>query len=457
MSNFIQLSILYYRYLINKRVFINCIISLLILGFILVPSENAKYVTFYIGNFAATTNKFWIGNLAAMFSNVIISLLLLFIIIGEREKEVLNYNYTLEDTSPNKNFYKNFYKIIALFFVSLTLLFVLNLSLVLVNIQQVDLIYYVINVLYFSFSYLFFLSFFAFFIEYYVVKKTIKYILYISAIFIFLFNDKYFFDLIGINELHIYFNQIIKTKNHFAFGYLTISTNIKLISFNKFIIPLFIYKKVIWIIISLLLIYLLSKINISRQLTNVSKSPFFASNISFTEKNIESYSNYNISKEYSIKNILFKDLYLFSKSFTRFNIICIIVLWVSMFLIHENSLIKILPIIFLFTIPLNEKFLCKLFFYNLEFQEKISPFNKVKIFYSKFYLIIIFYIILLTPYFLLNNLTGILNILLGFIILTYFQIKTSEYFKNNLLLDIILIIIYASYLTGSPIINIFQL
>lgn len=457
MSNLFQLSFLYYKYLINKRVFINCIIILLLLGFILVPNENAKYVTFYIGNIVAKTNKFWLGNLAAMFSNVIISLLLLFIIIGEKEKEILNYNYTLVDTSPKKNIYKNLYKIIALFFVALTLNFVLNLSLILVNFEQIDLIYYLINLIYFSFSYLFFLSVFAFFIEYYVLKKSIKYTLYISTIFIFLFNDKFLLDLIGINEIHIHFNQIIKTKNHFAFGYLAKSSNIKYITFEKFLIPLFIYKKIAWIFISFILIYLFSKINISRKLANVQKSPFFAQNITFTEKNIESYTNYNISKSNSIKNILFKDLYLFSKSFTSIYIICIIILWTIMFFIHKETFYKILPLIFLFTIPLNEKFLCKLFFYNLDFQEKLSPFNKTKIFLSKFYIIIGFYIILLIPYFLSNNLTDIFSILIGFVLLTYFQIKLSEYLKNNVLLDIILIIIYASYLTGVPIINIFQL
>lgn len=458
MSNFIELTFLYYKYLLKKRVFVNCVIILLLLGFILVPNHNANYVTFYIGNIAATSNKFWIGNLAAMFSNVIISFLLLFIIIGEREKEVLNYNFTLEDTSPYKNYYKNSYKIIALFLVSLTLLAVLNLSLVLVNFEDINMSYYFIALIYYSFSYLFFLSVFAFFIEYFVIKRTIKYIFYIVIIFLFLFNDKYLFDLIGINELHTHFNQIVKTKNHFAFGYLTKSANIKLISFNHYLVPLYFYKKIIWFLIGFIFIIFFSRKKISRKLSSTIVSPFFSYNSisDFEFKSID-YNNNKISKNNSIKNIIIKDIYLFSKSFTTFNLICIFILWCSIFFVPKQTLSKILPIIFLFTLPINEKFLCKLFFYNLDFQEKISPFKKSDFFYSKLFLVISFYTLLLIPHLLTSSYIDTLSILTYFSILTFFQIKISEYYKNNILLDILLIIIYTSYLTGYPIINIFQL
>ena len=131
-----------------------------------------------------------------------------------------------------------------------------------------------------------------------------------------------------------------------------------------------IYKKIIWVFNGFILIYLYSKINISRKLSNVIKSPFFSTNLILTEDNIKSYNNYNISKNYSIKNIFFKDLYLFSKSFTTLHVICIISLWLLMFFISHELFNIVLPIIFLFTLSINEKFLCKLFSIIYIFRKK---------------------------------------------------------------------------------------
>ena len=117
MKSLLPISVLYYKYLINKKSFIICSIILIIIGLFLIPSQNSDYVTFYIGKVSPIPNKYWIGYLSSIFSNFIISFLILFMIIGEKEKEILNFTYTQIDTSKLSTFYKALYKIIGLFFI----------------------------------------------------------------------------------------------------------------------------------------------------------------------------------------------------------------------------------------------------------------------------------------------------------------------------------------------------
>jgi hypothetical protein len=455
MINCLKLSFLYTKYLVKKRAFINCILLLLVIGFYLIPDQDATYVTFYINNISALPNKFWIGNLGAVFSNVIISFLLLFMILGEREKEILQNSCLLEDTSPLKKTFKLLYKILALYFVSLIFLIVLNISLIVKNFHEINFIYYVFPLIYFSLPYLFVLSVFSFSIEYFVSKKLLKYPLFLTVFFIVLFNDKQAFDIIGINELHNYLAHKTNTSAHFAIGYLPKSDKIESVSIENFLFPLFFYKKIMWILIASGTIFLLSKINISRQLSFTLKTPIISDD--FFNKDKYEYKNIPISKNITFKNLFLKDVYLFSFSFNRFKLLIIATLWLLMFFISIETHYMLLSFIILFSIEINSQFLCKLFFYDLQYKEKQSPFNSSSIFFSKLLILMLFYVLILVPHIFSIDINSIIYILFVFVILATLQILISNYFKNNVAIDIIMITIFASYLTGNPIINIFPI
>ncbi len=457
MQNTFQLSIFYFLYLLKKRVVINCVLILLVLGFFLIPNQNANYVTLYLGNVAALTNKFWIGNLAAIFSNFIISFLLLFVIIGEREKEILQHTFSLEDTSPIIKLFKNGYKVLALFYISLFFLLVLNLSLIIANYKQIDLLYFIMPLFYFSISYLFVLSVFTYFVEYF-IKKKIKYFMFFLIFILFLILDHYLLDLFGIEELHSYIGTINKTSSDFAIGYMSKTALSNIIVFNKILMPKFIYKKVLWIFFALLFIILFSKKNISRKLSIAKESHLDGENYKPIQLNEIKFTQRSVANDLSFKTLFLKDFYLFSNSFSKSKITYISLIWFLLLIVPTESFHNVLlPLIFLFCLFINGQFLCKLHFYNLGYLEKIAPFNSINIFLSKFLIIFMFYTILLIPHFIKIETNVILLVLLNFLFLTSIQVLISNVLKNNILLDILIISVFASYLTGTPIINILQL
>lgn len=456
MQNIFQLSIFYFLYLLKKRVVINCILILLVLGFLSIPNKNANYVTIYFGDIAALANQYWIGNLASIFSNIIISFLLLFVVLGERENEILQNTYALEDSSPIKKIFKNSYKILGLYFISIFFLFVLNLSLIIANFKQINLLYFILPILYFSVSYLFILSVFTFLVEYF-IKKRLKYIVFFTVFFLALFCNKYLIDLFGIQELYSYLGLNEKISSDFVIGYMPKSSLSSIIEFNKVLMPKFIYKKVLWILIAFIIIILISKKNISRKITIAKENILVDENIIKDESKIR-FTKKSVAKTLSYKTLFLKDFYLFTHSFSKKNIVFIGVLWASLFLIQIVDVFKILlPLIFLSCLFINGQFLCKLHYYNLGYLETMAPFNQLKISISKFLIVFAFYTILLIPYFIKIETHTILLILFNFLILSTLQILISNYFKNNILLDVILISIFASYLTGTPIINILYL
>ena len=230
-----------------------------------------------------------------------------------------------------------------------------------------------------------------------------------------------------------------------------------IIEFNKVLMPKFIYKKVLWILIAFIIIILISKKNISRKITIAKENILVDENIIKDESKIR-FTKKSVAKTLSYKTLFLKDFYLFTHSFSKKNIVFIGVLWASLFLIQIVDVFKILlPLIFLSCLFINGQFLCKLHYYNLGYLETMAPFNQLKISISKFLIVFAFYTILLIPYFIKIETHTILLILFNFLVLSTLQILISNYFKNNILLDVILISIFASYLTGTPIINILHL
>lgn len=452
MSGLFNLSILYYKYLIQKKHFIFCIFILVVLGLFLIPGKDADYVTFYVGNSSPEPNKFWIGNLSAICSNVIISWLLIYTLAGEREKEILNFTYVQTEISPLSHFFKALYKIIGLFFVGITFLFILNITIFIQNFSVAS-FYFILPLLYFSVPFIFINSCICYLMEFYIKNGFLKYTIYYVFFIIIMLNDKIMLGILGINELDFIINQNISGTNQFAIGYLP-KSRLDTISLQKPIFPIFWINKVTALLVFISATYFLSKIPINRELSITNTvNDFSQNNLKLTPDKI-SFSQ--VEKNLSFLNIVQKDSYLFSNSINKISIFVIFLLWILLFLVNDDIFKFLLPTMFLFTLFIN-KFLTKLSFYNIDYIEKISPHKTSKIIFSKNLIIFIFYIVLLLPLFVKHSFTESLFVLLNFLILTVFQVSMSRLFRNNTLIDILLIVLFATYLTGHPILNIFLL
>jgi hypothetical protein len=452
MSRLLPLSSLYYTYLVKKKSFIFCTLILIVLGLFLIPDKDADYVTFYMGNISPAPNKFWIGNLSAIFSNVIISWLMIHILAGERENEILNYTYIQEDLSFLSPFFKALYKILGLFFIGITFLFILNITIFIQNIKLAG-SYFVLPLLYFSVPYILIIAGLSYFIEFYIKNKIFKYATYYIFVFFIMFNDKFFLGILGIHELNFIINKNISETNLFAIGYLP-KSRLHIISLQEPIFPIFWLNKLAALLLFILTVYLLSKIPINRKLTTIKTLTDFSQKGS--EMRSIKFSFSQIKKDLSFFNILQKDFYLFLHSIDKTAIYAILIIWILLFLVKEDFLKFLLPLLFFFTLFIN-KFLTRLSLYNIDYAEKISPYKSFEIILSKNVIIFVFYVILLIPLLIKHSFTQNLYVLLSFFILTFFQVIMSRVFRNNTFTDILLIILFATYLTGKPILNIFQL
>ena len=452
MSRLLPLSSLYYTYLIKKKSFVFCTLILIVLGLFLIPGKDADYVTFYMGNISPAPNKFWVGNLSAIFSNVIISWLLIHILAGEREKEILNYTYVQEDLSFLSSFFKALYKIMGLFFIGMTFLFILNITIFIQNIELTG-PYFIFPLLYFSVPYILIIAGVSYFIEYYIKNNFLKYAVYYILVFFIMFNDRFFLGILGIHELNFIINKNISETNVFAIGYLP-KSRLNIISIQEPIFPLFWLNKLAALVLFIPTLYLLSKIPKNRKLSTIkmlTDSSQKGSEIKFIK-----FSFSQIKKDLSFFNILQKDFYLFSRSIDKTAIYAILIIWVLLFPVKEDFLKFLLPLLFFFTLFIN-KFLTRLSLYNIDYAENISPYKNFEIVLSKNVIIFVFYVILLIPLLIRHSFTQNMYVLLSFFILTGFQVIMSRVFKNNTFIDILLIILFATYLTGKPILNIFQL
>jgi hypothetical protein len=423
-----------------------------VLGLFLIPGKDADYVTFYMGNISPAPNKFWIGNVSAIFSNVVISWLLIHILAGEREKEILNYTYVQEDLSFLSSFFKALYKIIGLFFIGMTFLFILNITIFIQNIELTG-PYFIFPLLYFSVPYILIIAGVSYFIEYYIKNNFLKYAVYYILVFFIMFNDRFFLGILGIHELNFIINKNISETNLFAIGYLP-KSRLHIISLQEPIFPIFWLNKLAALTLFISTVYLLSKIPINRKLTIIKTLADFSQKD--TEMKSIKFSFSQIKKDLSFFNILQKDFYLFSLSVDKTAIYAILIIWVLLFPVKEDFLKFLLPLLFFFTLFIN-KFLTRLSLYNIDYAENISPYKNFEIVLSKNVIIFVFYAILLIPLLIRHSFTQNMYVLLSFFILTGFQVIMSRVFKNNTFIDILLIILFATYLTGKPILNIFQL
>ncbi|MCU7613924.1 hypothetical protein N0B16_05695 [Chryseobacterium sp. GMJ5] len=456
MKEVLSLSFLYAKYHIKKKNFLIYIIILLILGFLLIPNEKAAYVTFYIGNISVYPNTFWIGNMGAVFSNIIISVVLFFVILGERQQEMISNRYCFEETSVFGFFLKNRYKIIALFFISILFLFILNASLIASNYTYgINIIAYLQSLVYFSVPFLFFISFWVYFLEFYLVRKTYKILLFFITFLVILFNDR-FFNITGLNELYLYIRKIADTQNYFAIGYLKKANRIKVLTLQSYNPPLFLHIKVIWILMTCALIYAASRIkNYGSYLVFDQTVENISAKMVASKKMATRFLEHAVPLQLSFMTLIRKDVMQLSKAYTQKRIALLVFLWLILFVTPMESVQKfVLPALMVIIVYLNRDFISKLYSHDLGYCVALSPFRKEQLYMSQITVIFLLYFWAVIPYLIkLNSISGLL-VIINILLMSILQVLSIHGMKKSLLVNIVLIILFTSYMTGKPILNI---
>ncbi|PXW16505.1 hypothetical protein C8D70_1032 [Chryseobacterium sp. CBTAP 102] len=431
-----------------------------LLGFFLIPNENSNYVTFYCNNSSIVSNKYWIGNLSGVFSNLIIYVLLFFIIAGDKEKDIVAGYYINEDLSPLHPFFKNLYKISAKYLISLLLLLVLNLSLILANSQNVNIVLFITPILYFCIPFLLFVSALCYFIEYLLENKYIKYFIYYSFFILLIIYDDKLLYITGHSELFLFYKNLNVPVKNFAIGFISKEKVLNLITVKHFIKPNFTFYKLLIIFLTILITYILSFIKIKRIFTtnNSNDDLIYLNNSSTDIKNddfsIENRSNGN-QTDLSLISSLKKDFFLFRISVSNKSLSFFFLFWILSFIVQENFFLFTLVILLLLSTKVNDFFLGKPYFYNTFIYEKLYSFPYILYFISKFIIVLSFYCLLLVPYFFrIGEIHVILLLILNFSIISIFQLASIHLLKNTTVANIILIVMYVSYVSKSPLIDI---
>lgn len=441
MKEIFDLSLMYYKMLIRKRFFILYVTIIIIISFFLIPASEAGYVTFYFGNNYAAPNEFWIGNISAIFTNVSVFLILIFIMIGEKSEMIRSNNYVYELTSTlsrNKIFT---FKIAGLFLVSMLFVFILNASIIFINIRQINLFYYFVPLIYFTVPFLFLACIICFLLEYYINNSALKYFLYYTLFLLTFFSGKVF-DIIGINELGIYLSGNNLNSDTFGLGYLRKSNRLHEVVLSRFTSPLFIGQKILLIVLGFFLIYI-------SKFFSVNFSNKVSADNNFQKVNILQTSGYkfiekspSVRLNLSVLNLLRKDFFLFSNCITRANLLMIMILWTLLFFVIRDFNQFILPLLLICCLFTND-FLYKHVYYNIEYFEKIAPFSNFRLLLSKFIVIFSLYAILLLPYLLKADNVTVFTVLLYFIILAMLQVLLVVVMKSKLLTDVVMIVLFA--------------
>lgn len=463
MKNIIYLSMIYFSYLLNRKGYLYSLIFVISFSLFLIPNKNSDYVTFHLGNYTGESNCFWVSNIGALFTNLILSFVLFFFIEGTYTYERENGIGVIKSVTKSSNFVILIHKWLTYIYILVIFMFIIIVSLFLINYKEFNLYNFLIPFIYYCIPYFFCLSTLVLIFDSYIYNRILKIILFsIVIIFLTLPNNIMNIDLLGFNEFTNLLKEIIfekyKIKEEiYSIGYINKIHNLNYVDFSStkndknFI-------KILYLTLPILFLYLISFIferyKFQKEIKkNEQVLKYFAINndsnsitdISFIK---ESKNTKNYIKLINGYFIIFKSTF----SIKQFIFICILII-LSFIVNNKVSLFFIIPVIFLICFDKLNKFVnidnskSTYYLFNTSIysnSEKII----IKTMILFFFYIILSIVLLIyhkTPIFLLLNLFG----------LSLFLNTFNYIIKNIKFIEIIYIIIFASYISGHPVISFF--
>lgn len=452
MDRFLNTSFLYFKNIVNHKNMIFFIGAFVFFAVFLIPNEKSNYVTFYVGRFSGIANNMWVSNLSAIFSNILLSFFGFFLFEGIAKKEYENNR--LVRASKSSNFFILLHRWFAYVLTLLFFSIIITLTILIINYKKFNIFSFLYPFLYFSIPFIFLMSSIILIIDSLIKKKLIKILLFIG-IFIFLLAptpiSKYI-DIFGLYEFIRYIEKDIEGSN-FAIGYIRKTSKISLISIKQYYINSNLLIRLFFIPTSILFIYIFSfvfdRYKKNERRKNINKFIYIEDIYKYTS----SIKLETINIKVNLFNLFNAFFLLFRKSFSRLEIIIITTLWLVSFFLNENLIRNItIPLIFLISFTLFDKYLNIRENKMLDFIHKGSVFSEIKIVIVYVFILYLYYILCLLPLLYFNVNTG--NIFVKVFIFSVF-ISISSYINLNKLIEIIYILIFICYLCGYPIINVF--
>jgi hypothetical protein len=467
MKNIINLTKLYTINLYNKKSFLNSIILLIVISLFLIPNKDSSYITFYIDKYTGESNSIWVSSLGAIFTNLILSFIGFFFIEGNyiEEKESGLGNIVRATITSNKILL--LYKWLAYIIVLFSFLVLIILSLYLINFKSFNFITFLYPFIYFNIPYIFILSSIILILDIFIQYRGVKITFFICLIFFLsspLINSN--FDLLGFNE----FSSVIKNEfsqkynimdKFYAIGYINKTKNITYLKLENINWLSNFSLRIIYFPIALFIIYIFSfffnRYFISEKKRIIKKTQNFS--LVKNDLNLKVDNNkYNkieprIKKSFSSLFLLYFTV--FKKSFSNLRIIILTILWViSFFVSYKISSNIIIPLIFLLSFSIYDKFI------NIENKELLkfsfitSCYTVNQQLFVKIFVLFCFFMVCTIPIFIVKPIDNSLSTIIYLLFLSTFSIIFSYLIKGVKLLEVIYILIFTSYISGYPIFKI---
>jgi hypothetical protein len=462
MKSKIHLSIIYLSFLINKKTFVYALIFLVILSLFLIPNKNSDYITFYIGKYTGESNTYWVSNLGAIFTNLILSFVCFFFVEGTYTFEKNEGVGVINRVTPASNFILLLHKWLAYLLILFILMLVIIISLYFINYKDSNFFVFLKPFFYFTVPYIFILSLIILFFDTFINIRVLKitfFIIFILFLCIPLNNKNT--DLLGFNEFTINAkSQLLKKYNiqdqSYAIGYIKKTKALKYLDLADSSKRTNTYLKILYIPISIIALYFCSflfgrfrskKLKVKQiEIKNyIENSQVLKRQNYILKENI-------ISKKFI--SILTAYFIIFISTFNLKQILFISFFYIiSFFVGYQIASHFIIPMVFLISFDKYDKFINIDNNENIKFIFNTSLYSTNEKLIAKTTILFIYFFMCAFPILILNlaNIQPILNILF----LSIFSVIFNYIFKNIKLLEILYVLIFASYISGHPIINIF--
>lgn len=464
-----QLAKTYCQVLLNRKGFLASVFLLVLLGLLLIPNKEAAYATFYIGNRIGYPNDFWVGSLGAVFSNIILTFIGFFFLEGIAQKERETGMGYLLRTSPAPNLQLLLHKWLAYTLLLLGFLLILSITLFVVNLRDFNAGTFATPFLYFSVPYVFLLASAIVLSDYLVSQRGLKIALFI-LISIVLISPvaKGLLDVTGINA----FFETVKLKlqasgildsNKYAIGVAQKSGQYQYFTLPTFAWGQQLMPRLLMPIFGLLLIYFGSLVfnrykNLWPARLNKNNKPGnVAANLRATPSIAMLWNtNGQIEPTINYGHLFRAEFNLFYACFRMPQLLAIIALWLGAFFVSQAIAAKILvPLIFLLLFPLYQRYVNIPNANNMAGSFASSVYPEKGRLAVKIAILGLLYLICLAPILIHHGVAFNMVIIYRMLFLSALSVICAQYLKTVKPFEIIYLILFASYLSGSPIIALY--
>ena len=472
MNTIINLAKIHANYLYHRKTFAYSLIILVAICFFIIPNKDSTYATFYIGKYTGEVNDVWVGSLGSIFTNLILSFVGFFFLEGSyKNKRDSGFGNLIRVTSSSNRIvlshqWLSYVCVLSVFSVLMIVsLFLVNYT------QSFNFLTFIKPFIYFNFPYIFILSSIILIFDVFIGHRLLKILSFIFSVFFIaspLIGPN--LDLIGVNEfvevVKDKFNQMQELQNEdYSIGYVHKAKNLTYLKIEQinWWTGINMYRRIALLPLSAFIIFLFSFIfkrysikgkTLKQSKKKKSLSPAKKYHKQFQLESALYFKSLPIINN-SFVSLLSSYFVIFKTSFSKFQLTSMVILWIASFFIGPTIASKIIiSIVFLLGFNIYDKFINIDNIKSLVFSFDVSVYSTSGRLLSKSLILFTFFIICATPLFLFKTIDSSLMTVAYLLTLSILSTLLSYLLKGTKLLEIAYIILFASYFSGHPVLNI---